>query len=91
MAVNSEVTMSSKGQIILPKDLRERLGIRQGDKLKLELDEKSKTILLRPRVEPPQEVFVRAGTKLTSSILKDSDNLDSSRTKRLLKAIGIKE
>lgn len=85
----SEAKVSSKGQIVLPKDFRERLGIKEGDKLKVELDETNKTLIMRPKTEPPKEIFVRAGTKLTSSILKESDELDKTKINRLLKAIGV--
>ncbi|MHB1869061.1 MAG: AbrB/MazE/SpoVT family DNA-binding domain-containing protein [Nitrososphaerales archaeon] len=87
----SETTLSSKGQVVLPKDLRAKLGIKEGDKLRVEVDEKTKTIVMRPQIEPPEEIFVHAGTKLTSSILRESDELDETKIKRLLKAIGAKQ
>jgi AbrB family looped-hinge helix DNA binding protein len=88
---SSETTVSSKGQVVLPKDIREKLGVKEGDKLRIEVDERTKTILMRPQIEPPEEIFVHAGTKLTSSILRESDELDEARIERLLKAIGAKK
>ena len=35
----STSTLTSKGQITLPKQVRERLGLRQGDRVVFELDE----------------------------------------------------
>jgi hypothetical protein len=46
---------------------------------------------MRPQIEPPEEIFVHAGTKLSSSILRESDELDEARIERLLKAVGAKK
>ena len=73
---------------MLPKDARKKLGLKKGDKLKIKIDEENKTIVMQASIEPPKEVFVRAGTRLSSSILKESDQLDATKVKRLLKAIG---
>jgi len=91
MTLVSESKLSSKGQIVLPKDAREKLGLKEGDTLKVEVDEKTKTIIMRPRVEPPKEFFVNAGSQATSSILRESDKMDERKTKRLLKAIGVRK
>ena len=80
----SEAKLSSKGHVVLPKDAREKLGLKKGDKIRVEVDEETKTIIMRPQVKPPKEIFVRAGTKLTSSILKESDEMDEAKIKRLL-------
>ena len=42
----SEVSVSSKGQIVIPRELRERVGIRQGTVLEVEL--RDGAIVLRP-------------------------------------------
>jgi AbrB family looped-hinge helix DNA binding protein len=89
--VSEEARLSSKGQIVLPKYVRERLGLKKGDKLRVQLDEKAKVIIIRPRVEPHKEIFVRAGTRLTTPMLKESDDLDEGKIRRLLKAIGAKD
>ena len=82
------VKLSSKGQVVIPREMRRRLGLKKGDKLKVEIDEQSKQILIQPSVQPPREVFVKAGTRLTSSILNESRELDEAKVKKLLKAIG---
>ncbi|WP_457756299.1 AbrB/MazE/SpoVT family DNA-binding domain-containing protein [Thermodesulfatator indicus] len=41
------VRVSSKGQIVIPKKIRDELGIKQGDYLILEYDESKNEIILR--------------------------------------------
>lgn len=82
-----EVRLSSKGQVVLPKEIRKKLGLRKGDKLRVEIDE-GKNIVIHSSLEPPREIFIRAGTKLTSQILNESAELDEAKVKKLLKAIG---
>jgi len=89
LATKSEVKLSSKGQIVLPKDARDRLGLKKGDRLKVQVDERTKSIILQPSVPPPEGVLVRAGTRFTSSILKKSDVIDDRKVKKLLSAIGV--
>lgn len=43
-------TLTSKGQITLPKAIRERLGLRTGDVLEFRFDERGQ-VVLRPAVE----------------------------------------
>jgi len=42
-----ETTISTKGQVVLPSRLREKLGLRPGDALEVKLEGES--IVLRPR------------------------------------------
>ncbi|HHQ49473.1 MAG TPA: AbrB/MazE/SpoVT family DNA-binding domain-containing protein [Acidobacteria bacterium] len=48
----SEVSVSSKGQIVIPRDLRERVGIRQGTVLEVEFQDGA--IVLRPIAYGPE-------------------------------------
>ena len=41
-------TVTSKGQVTIPKDVRDRLGLRQGDRVEFEVREDG-TVLLRTR------------------------------------------
>jgi AbrB family looped-hinge helix DNA binding protein len=84
-----EVRLSSKGQVVLPKVARETLGLKKGDLLKVEVDEQKKTIIMQPSVEAPREIFVKAGNKLTNALLKESDEIDERKARRLLRAIGV--
>lgn len=83
----SEVKLSSKGQVVLPSDMRKKLGLKKGDKLKVQIDE-GNNIVMHSSLKPPKEIFIHAGTKLTSQILSESTTLDEAKVKKLLKAIG---
>lgn len=48
-----EITISSKGQIVIPKDVRDALGLRAGGKLVLEQSGR-RLILEAPKVERPK-------------------------------------
>lgn len=62
------ITISSVGQITIPRNVRKILGIEKGDKLDFEIDEKKKSITLKkqPTVD---EVFARL-EKLSKSCPK---------------------
>lgn len=69
-----KVTLSKKGQIILPAVLRKRYGLKQGDRLGIE--EKGDAIVLRPLPEHPllsmKGKFKTEGKeKLTSLLLQE--------------------
>jgi len=38
-------TLTSKGQVTIPKEIRERLGLKEGDRLAIELDEQGRVVL----------------------------------------------
>jgi len=50
-------TLSTKGQLVLPKEIRERLGLSPGDRLKVELS--GGRIVLEPVVRKTQEGWRR--------------------------------
>ena len=54
-----EVTVTSKGQITIPAELRARLNLKEGDKLEFYLD-RSGRVLVRPRNLSPTAVFENA-------------------------------
>jgi AbrB family looped-hinge helix DNA binding protein len=43
-----ESNSTSKGQIVIPSSIRKKLGIKEGTRIKIEMDEATKTIILKP-------------------------------------------
>ena len=83
---NMHVKVSKKGQIVIPKEIREKLGIKEGSNLKIKLD--GKRIILESFSEPSEEIFIKAGDNTTEPIIRDAKE-SSDKSKKLLKALGI--
>lgn len=45
-------TLTSKGQITLPRALRDRLGVREGDRVVFQIDEQGRVLLVPERRDP---------------------------------------
>ena len=43
-----ETTATSKGQIVIPSSIRRRLGIKEGTRIQVELNEDDREIILKP-------------------------------------------
>lgn len=43
-----ETTTTVKGRIVIPVDIRRTLGIKEGTRIRIELDEKAKQMILKP-------------------------------------------
>ena len=83
------VTVSSKGQIVIPKKLREMLGLRTGNKLKVFQENKKIILIAEPDVKP-SELFVSASPHSVDKALKTSRKIDEAKIKGLLHDLGIK-
>jgi len=79
-------TVSSKGQVVIPKPVREALGLTPGTVLRVRVE--GKRIVLEPVEEPPEEIFVEAGPEVTSPILRRVKGL-SDKARRLLEDLGV--
>jgi AbrB family looped-hinge helix DNA binding protein len=50
-------TMTSKGQVTLPKNIRERLGLKKGAVVEFQLDDAAGTATIRPLERKAQDLF----------------------------------
>ena len=78
--------VSDKGQVVIPKELRDRIGLRPGTVLRVTAE--GKRVILEPSEEPPREVFVRAGSQITENALREA-KAGSDKTARLLRDLGV--
>jgi AbrB family looped-hinge helix DNA binding protein len=83
------VTISSKGQIVIPKKIREMLGLTTGKKLKIFQENKKIILVAEPEVKP-SELFVSASPHAVDKAMKISREIDEAKIKRLLDDLGIK-
>lgn len=80
------VKVSSKGQVVIPKKIREKLGITKGTVLNVKLD--GKKIILEAVQQPPQEIFIKAGKEITDKLLREAKTT-SDKSYKLLAALGV--
>ncbi|MBI4605004.1 MAG: AbrB/MazE/SpoVT family DNA-binding domain-containing protein [Planctomycetes bacterium] len=67
------VKTSAKGQVVIPADLREKAGIKPGDKVFVTLSVEGK-VILEPLPDDPVEAahgVLRTGSSLTKALLKE--------------------
>jgi AbrB family looped-hinge helix DNA binding protein len=82
----SKTMVSKKGQVVIPKDAREKLSLVPGTVLKVHVE--GKRVILEPLQEPPKEAFVSAGSKVTEPLLSEAKKT-SDKSKRLLRDLGV--
>lgn len=78
--------VSKKGQVVIPKEARDRLGLSAGTPLRVEVE--GKRLILEPWRDLPEEAFVRAGRRITKPILREAKG-ESDKSERLLKDLGV--
>ena len=77
--------VSSKGQVVIPKEVRDKLGIKPGTILNVSIE--GKRIVLEPALEPPK-IFVELGKK-SEEILQELKKESEERIKKLLRDLGV--
>jgi len=79
-----KVRMSSKGQVVIPKEIRNKLRIGPGTLLNIKAEERKIILELAP--EPP-DVFVEAGG-IAEEALREA-KASSDKAERLLRDLGV--
>ena len=69
MSKTEEVTLSSKGQLVIPKPMRDQLGIHEGSKLIMRQQEMS--ILILPKPKDPLEAMIELGRRRKLGDMKE--------------------
>jgi AbrB family looped-hinge helix DNA binding protein len=82
--------LSSKGQIVIPKEIRKHLGLKPGDQVKLEILEGRRAVI-EPSAPPPKEVFFRAGGRILEEALEEAQKADEAKIRELLKSLGVSD
>jgi len=82
------IKMSSKGQVVIPKEIRDSLALKPGVKFNVRLD--GKKIILEPISDINfKDLVVDILDVKVSEIIEESKKLDSERERKLLRALGI--
>jgi len=68
-----ETYATTKGQIVIPSSIRRKLGIKEGTRIQVELDEKENRIILTPVTRARmQKLFgIYRGTDLLGALAED--------------------
>jgi len=85
----SVVRLSSKGQVVIPKDIREKLELKNGDRLKVSIE--AKKITLAPVTELPEDLFVKAGADDVKKFLGEAKKINEGKLAELLATLGVKD
>jgi len=78
--------LSSKGQVVIPAEVRLKLGLKKGDIFLVKIEDKK--IILEPLTQPPEEIFVETGSELTDNILREA-KASSDKAEKLLRDLGV--
>lgn len=82
-----KTVVSKKGQVVIPKEARDKLSLTPGTVLRVQVE--GKRVILEPLKEPPEELFVKAGPLITEPLLREA-KITSDKARRLLRDLGVK-
>jgi AbrB family looped-hinge helix DNA binding protein len=85
-----EARLSSKNQIVIPKKVRDELGLRQGDKVRFEIL-KGRRAVLQAAAPAPGDIFVRAGRGIVEEVLGEAKKVDEVKIRNLLRSLGVND
>jgi AbrB family looped-hinge helix DNA binding protein len=83
----SSTTLTSKGQVVIPKTIRQKLGLAKGAKLKVGIE--ANRIVLTAAARLPPELRLQAPNELVERVLAESDRADDQKLRRLLRDLGV--
>lgn len=87
--INMIITkMTSKGQIVIPKEIRNLMNLTPGTKFEIRVNGKEIILRLIPNIEF-EKLKVDIPEKTVSEIFKESRKLELEREEKLLKALGL--
>jgi AbrB family looped-hinge helix DNA binding protein len=77
MSIMAMTTLSTKGQVVIPKEVRDALGIRPGDEMEVAIDRDGATLRLRPR-EARVPVASLVGLAKQAGAMESVDTIDQA-------------
>lgn len=77
--MTDKATLSKKGQVTIPKSIREKLGLDAGEKVLFEV--KGKEAVLYPKVEEPMDELRELRDKISFSKNEIDEMIESSKEK----------
>jgi len=80
----SEARMSSKGQITLPKDIRDRLGLKQGDRVRFIVENDGRVRLLPAKRDVSELLGILPKPKRRLSIEEMDDIVQTAVARHVL-------
>ncbi len=84
--MSSSTIVSKKGQVVIPKDIRDRLGLGPGTMLSVHVD--GKKVIMEPSHELRPDAFLHAGPRVTGPLL-DEVKATGDKASRLLRDLGV--
>lgn len=88
MVSMSIVKVSKRGQVVIPKPIRDKLGLVEGTRLKAFLEDKRIVLISKPESDL-DELLVDAGPEGSREALEYSSEIDERKIEKLLKDIGV--
>lgn len=85
-----DAKLSSKGQIVIPSEIRKHLGLKPGDKVRIEILEGRRAVI-QPAAPPPSDVFFRAGERVLGEVLEEAHKADEAKIRELLKSLVVSD
>lgn len=86
--LETTVNMTSKGQVLIPKEIRDRMGLKPNAPVRVGINGNGETVVLAPEREETREeriVRIRAGIERVRGSFKNPDGLTTDEFMRELR------